>query len=294
MCTSALLDDDELTEAQRGKPKRLLLLLATQNADKPAKPAAFEQRLAMMELLAEEVRRVLQEVRRGGDRKALEGKNMLPINATVEEREKWESVLEKDGKNGVEGGEAERALGREKRPAVGPGEDEQAIIDVGVTKKAMFMEKAQVIEESGFYRLPPGAKGEVEQVHLTGYDTLIRLLDTKYYPPGHTLAPLKTLFEKHRIRVTRRPSDWWGSMDSQDGYLKNLASGGFEQVGARREWGDRIQLVDGKLEKWQPRISSSRVRDEVRPGNIKNVIDKVPKSILDHIVEQRLYEKIPE
>lgn len=37
------------------KPQRLLLLFSTQNADKPAKPASFEQRVAMMGCLAEDL-----------------------------------------------------------------------------------------------------------------------------------------------------------------------------------------------------------------------------------------------
>jgi hypothetical protein len=31
----------------------------------------------------------------------------------------------------------------------------------------------------------------LEQVHLTGYDTLIRIFNSKYYPPEHTLKPLR-------------------------------------------------------------------------------------------------------
>jgi len=48
------LQNDTHPEAKTG-PKRLLLLLATQNADKAPKPAAFEQRLVMMEVFAEEL-----------------------------------------------------------------------------------------------------------------------------------------------------------------------------------------------------------------------------------------------
>ena len=44
---------DGLSSHNRSTPRHLLLLLATQNADKTHKPAAFEQRLAMMTLMAE-------------------------------------------------------------------------------------------------------------------------------------------------------------------------------------------------------------------------------------------------
>src|SRR5277367_460709 len=38
-------------------PKRLLLLLATQNADKAPKPASFEQRLVLMTIFANDLRK---------------------------------------------------------------------------------------------------------------------------------------------------------------------------------------------------------------------------------------------
>ncbi|KAK2749614.1 hypothetical protein FQN57_005836 [Myotisia sp. PD_48] len=44
-----------------GASGRLLLLLATQNADKPSKPASFEARLVMMRLLAQDLLETLDE-----------------------------------------------------------------------------------------------------------------------------------------------------------------------------------------------------------------------------------------
>ncbi|KAG9239585.1 cytidylyltransferase [Amylocarpus encephaloides] len=47
-------------------PRRLVLLLATQNADKAPKPAAFEERLAMMQIFASEILQKLQELQGQG------------------------------------------------------------------------------------------------------------------------------------------------------------------------------------------------------------------------------------
>lgn len=121
---------------------------------------------------------------------------------------------------------------------------EGVVVDVGVTKKARFVDKARVIEECGDYSSidDQGGKKPIEQVHLTGFDTLVRLLDIKYYPPDHTLAPLEGLFEKHQVRVTRRTGDAWGGREEQDEFMKKLQRGQMEGQGGKREWAERIQL----------------------------------------------------
>ena len=90
--------------------------------------------------------------------------------------------------------------------SLNPGED--VIIDVGVTKEARFVDKARVLEKEYVWHAE-GERRPVEQVHLTGFDTLVRLLDVKYYPPEHSLRPLEGLFERHGVRVTRRLDDAW-------------------------------------------------------------------------------------
>lgn len=119
-------------------PKRLLLLLATQNADKAPKPAAFEHRLAMMNIFAEEL---------------------------------VELVTTSDEMGHTEG---------------------DVIVDVGVTKEARFIDKARILEAQEEYTDHDNndTAKTVEQVHLIGFDTLIRLLDTKYYPPETQLRAI--------------------------------------------------------------------------------------------------------
>lgn len=226
---SALLHD---RHADSSPTKRLLLLLATQNADKAPKPASFEQRLAMMTVFAEEL------------------------------VDKMQSLSEDN--SAQEGG--------------------AIVVDVGVTKNPLYLEKAAVLDHSGQY-------GDVddgpEQVHLTGFDSLIRLLDPKYYP-NHKLDSLQSLFEKHRVRATRRTDDQWGGVEEQDAYLQALANGEREVEGAKREWSSRIDLVDGKQE-GEATISSTKVR-EASKNQDKPALEKlVPKGIADFILDQQLY-----
>lgn len=229
IATSAILDDEK---AQEEPMKRLLLLLATQNADKAPKPASFEHRLTMMSIFAEDLVRSVQEQ----DSDARKGPLTL-------------------------------------------------VVDVGVIKTPLYLDKASVIDQSGQY----GEKnGGPEQVHLTGYDSLIRLLDTKYYPPDHTLHPLQSLFSKHRIRATRRIGDKWGGREEQDAYLQALANGDRESEGASKQWVARIDLVDGTSE-GEEAVSSTKVRDAAKSRDSEALGKLVTDGVREWILAQNLY-----
>ena len=225
-------------------PKRLLLLLATQNADKAPQPAPFEQRLAMMSVFAEELVR--------------------GVTATT----KGEA---KDG--------SAKGLG-----------EEDVIVDVGVTKEARFVNKARVLENCDAYSYSDDERQRkpVEQVHLIGYDTLIRLLDTKYYPPTHTLAPLEGLFEKHRVRVTRREDDGWGGGEEQDEYLRALERGDREVERGKKAWAKRIELVEGRKEE-EEAVSSTKVRNTAKEGDGEALEKLVPLGVGRWTLDEKLY-----
>ncbi|KAL3481636.1 Nucleotidylyl transferase [Aspergillus californicus] len=206
------------------KPSRILLLLATQNADKPSKPASFEARLAMMELFARDLIAHLQSIIPSAD---------LPI------------------------------------------------IDIGVTKKPYFVDKAAEIESAGVYSQP------LEQVHLTGYDTLIRIFNPKYYPPDHTLRPLEPFLSKHKLRVTMRPDSEWGGTAEQEAYLADLAQGGRESEGGKREWAQRIRLVEGKKPE-ERSVSSTKAREAIQT-NPHDLDWLVPEKIRGFILSERPY-----
>ncbi|KAJ5915133.1 hypothetical protein N7454_011245 [Penicillium verhagenii] len=210
---------------------RLLLLLATQNADKPSKPAMFEDRLAMMELFAHDLR------------------SHLATSTAA--------------------------------PGYAPSLEHIPAIDIGVTKNPYFIDKASAIEASGMYPTP------LEQVHLTGYDTLIRIFNPKYYPPEHTLAPLAPLFSQHRLRVTLRPSDEWGSIDDQEAFLAALARGDRESEGGRKEWAQRITLVEGR-KPGQKSVSSTRAREAIESES-QDLEWLVPDHVRQFLLSEKPY-----
>ena len=164
------------------------------------------------------------------------------------------------------------------------------VVDVGVTKEARFVDKARAIEECGEYSSSDDGAGKkpVEQVHLTGFDTLLRLLDVKYYPPDHDLAPLEGLFEKHRVRVTRRTGDAWGGTEEQDEYIKKLQRGEMEDKGGRREWAERIELVEGRAE-GEEVVSSTKVREASQQRDEVELMKLVTEGVGRWILDENLY-----
>lgn len=179
-------------------------------------------------------------------------------------------------------------------PANPRGED-VPVIDVGLTTEPYFNVKSQVIEESGYYH-KKGDDGKAvgsgpTHVHLIGYDTLIRLFDTKYYPPEHSLAVLGPFLEKQRLRVHLRLGEW-GEREKQDEWIKGLGAGeggknGFlEENGGRKEWAERMEIVEppgGEI------VSSSRVRKEAKKnGNLGGL---VTESIFEYIEDEKLYRE---
>lgn len=202
-------------------PKRILLLLATQNADKANKPASMEDRLVMMTLFAHEL---LYDVQRQGP---------------------------------------------------------PPLIDIGLVKRPYFHEKAAAVDASGVYPGPP------QQVHLVGFDTLIRIFNTKYYPPDHNLRVLAPFLSRHRLRATYRTDDKWGSRESQDQYIQDITDGRRKDEGAAPEWTQRISLVQG-IQGGDGVVSSTMARNAA--DNDPAQLDKyVLPTIREWIVSERLY-----
>ena len=120
-------------------------------------------------------------------------------------------------------------------------------VEVGVIKHARFLDKAIALRKA----YPEGG----EMVFLTGFDTLIRLFDPKYY--GGTLAPLAPFFEKgNSIQCCFRPMEGGGGewKREQEMYLEEIREGKREGEGCSREWGARVQMMvslvtnaDGRL-----------------------------------------------
>jgi nicotinamide-nucleotide adenylyltransferase len=161
---------------------------------------------------------------------------------------------------------------------------EEIGIDIGVTKLPYFVDKAVAISESDAY------PSSIQQVHLTGFDTLIRILDPKYYPPEKKLSILDPFLEKHRLMVTYRTDDEWGAKQVQDEYLDNLAKGKREQDGGKKEWvtEGRIVMCAGKQE-GEETISSTKVREAVKKDDRQRLKRLLSDGVAQYVLKEKLY-----
>ena len=163
-------------------------------------------------------------------------------------------------------------------------------VDIAITIHPYFTDKSKAITASGIYQPDLATSGEapIEQVHLVGFDTFIRLLNSKYYPPTHTLTPLQDMFEHHRLRVTYRGDDEWGGWKEQDAYLQDLKDGKREHEGGKNEWADRIQMVEGK-KAGERVVSSTKVRKAAQDGDADSLKELCTESVANYALEEKLY-----
>lgn len=129
----------------------------------------------------------------------------------------------------------------------------------------------------------------MEQVYLTGFDTLIRIFDPKYYPPAAMATSLDPLFARARLRVSTRTDAEWGSTGEQRAHLQALRDGGLERVGGRGEWADRIEMVEGRGE-GDAVVSSTKVRDAVQGKDWGKLKKLVSEDVTAWIREEGLYD----
>ncbi|KAI9852874.1 MAG: hypothetical protein M1838_004433 [Thelocarpon superellum] len=168
-----------------------------------------------------------------------------------------------------------------------PPQAELPAVDVAVTTLPYFRDKAEAIATLPVYATT--ASAGPPQVHLIGYDTLIRILNPKYYPPHHNLEPLAPFLKRHRLRVTYRTDAAWGSLADQAQYVKDLAEGKREHEGGQRAWADRIELVAGRAE-GEETVSSTKVRDAVARGDEETLHRLVTPGVSAWILSEQLYQ----
>lgn len=228
------------------RPARLMLLLATENADKKARPAAFEDRLVMMSIAAEQLH------------DDLIGKSQ---ETKLDDHLQHESHATED-----------------------------ISVDVAITKKPFYIDKAMSIDESGVY--PEGT----QQVHITGYDTIIRIFNPKYYPEDKKLRVLEPYFSKHRLRVCYRlgvakkeNAEGGDDRKEQEAYVESIGDGSREDEGMNKEWRQMIELVDDAST--VEGVSSTKARESVSEGKLDDLESIVGKASMDYIVSEKLYQE---
>jgi nicotinamide-nucleotide adenylyltransferase len=188
-------------------PSTVLLLLAIQNADKSAKPATFDHRLEMMQLLAKRIERTSSST---------------------------------------------TAL-------------------IALSKHPIFVDKAKEVAMAF-----PSAR---HFVWLVGYDTLIRILDKKYYS-GTVEESLRAFWEKNRLVCAIRRDEI-----VERAYVEKIRQG--EIDGVPRTWAEYVKIIEpvGKGE------SSTRAREAAAVGRWEELGVVVPEEIAEYIKAEQLYRE---
>lgn len=216
MATSAI-HDFRHKQGQGLGALRLLLLLAVNNADKGAKPAAFDKRLAMMWAFARDVQRSVRseteaesgEGHDGAEAEAGAFSVDLGLATVPYFHDKSAALAESGFYNGEEGTD-------------GVGETEQAFLVGYDTLIRIFNPK---------YYGPLDSTAQI-------------LASPEATPMQKALGPF---FSRAKLRVTMRTDDEWGGADEQKAYLENLSKAeGLSKVGGNRDWSSRIEMVEGR------------------------------------------------
>ncbi|KAI1851786.1 hypothetical protein JX266_003248 [Neoarthrinium moseri] len=181
-------------------------------------------------------------------------------------------------------------------PGVELGDKEAEAVDIAVTTEPYFHSKSGAVAASDFYRGSGDGGGEAapEQVYLTGFDTLIRVFDPKYYPDNSMRRALDPFLTRSRLRVTMRTDADWGDAVAQRAYLESLRGGRLDEVGGRAEWADRVDMVEGRREgEAEAVISSTKVRQAVRGRDWAGLRELVSDGVAEWIETEGLYNEDP-
>ncbi|KAJ4311863.1 hypothetical protein N0V94_007738 [Neodidymelliopsis sp. IMI 364377] len=166
-------------------------------------------------------------------------------------------------------------------------------IDIGLTKEPYYSDKSVAIRDT----TPPFYSSNPIHVHLTGYDTLIRFCNPKYYPEyDPPLSALEPFFDAgHKLRVTQRPTDSndkssqeFGTVEEQQRYVQNLRDGTREKDGFKPQWGNNIDMVQASE---GVGISSTRVRNAAKEGKWDEVGQLCTEGVAAWLKDQALYSE---
>jgi len=160
-------------------------------------------------------------------------------------------------------------------------------IDIGVTTAPYYTDKSLAISSSpeGKHWYPSSP----QHIHLIGFDTLTRFFAAKYYqsfnPPLSALEPY--FAAGHGLRATLRPDDAYGSEAEQRAFVQKLADGEMEGEGGKREWAERVELVEATP---QAGVSSTVIRKAAKAGEWDIVGELCTEGVAGWVREESLYE----
>lgn len=178
-------------------------------------------------------------------------------------------------------------------------------VDVGLTVHARFVDKfQQLFENHKTDRLQKGMNEQDDDlvvVFLVGFDTLVRILDPKYYPDSSVSEALGGDFEqKVRFMVLTREDDDSSQLSTFVGDNNDENSSAKDQAryvdqirrgllpGTPSIWASKIDLVPATRQ--SQGVSSTGVRRAVLEGDLNKLGAMVCLSVKDYILLHGLYK----
>ncbi|KAK4541271.1 hypothetical protein LTR36_008187 [Oleoguttula mirabilis] len=157
-------------------------------------------------------------------------------------------------------------------------------VDIGVTTVPYYTDKSAAIEAEGLQWYPD----KPTHTHLVGFDTLTRFFAAKYYPKfDPPFSALNPYFDGgHRLRVTLRPDDEYGSVDEQRAFVERLGNGEMEDDGGKPEWAKQVELVPPNAEVG---VSSTKVRKAAKRGDWDAVGQLCMAGVTEWVRSEKLY-----
>lgn len=176
-----------------------------------------------------------------------------------------------------------------------PSPREDISIDIGLTKAPYYTDKTAAISTAQ----PNPYPSKPIHVHLIGFDTVTRLLASKYYPDHQPpLSALSPYFEGgHKFLVTIRPSDpndassaTYGTADQQINYIDGLVQGSLEEEGFKRNWAGQVDRLIGQE---GIGVSSTRIRKAARGQDWYELQKLCTPGVAAWVKEMGLYGQNP-
>lgn len=157
-------------------------------------------------------------------------------------------------------------------------------VKVGLTNHAKFVDKSKAICSylSNDKQL---SISSIRLSFLVGFDTLIRILNPKYYVPNSLASALGGFFETSDLFCLTRSDDSI-SLENQFDYLDSIASGDID--GVPKHWSSNIFLSHNESLELS-KISSSSIRSNISHNN-EEWFNKVTPDIKNYIANEGIYK----
>lgn len=157
----------------------------------------------------------------------------------------------------------------------------QVDVIIGLTDKARFVDKKSSIINYIKCRLKKESVTELS--FLVGYDTLIRILNPKYYLPVSLCTALEDFFIGLDLFCLSRDSPE-ESIQDQIHFIRKIANGEIE--GVPEVWASKIHLVANESTETSS-ISSSTVRNMINRGS--NLLNLLIPEVANYILTNHPY-----